>query len=220
MTNRTLAAVVTLFGVGAVPAVATADVSANVGFVTEYVFRGIYQAESSASAGVDYESGAGFYAGTWWADVGDGLEQDLYFGYGGGEDEFSWGVGYTGYFYTDDFDDTYHELNLGVGYGIFSVDVAVGEWDGFGLSQDYTFTLLTLSPGDGPYISYGSFGQDFDGDYLEFGYGTTVMDDLDVSVAVLYSDELDTAGNGFVAPGTLDTEWNIVFGITKNISFD
>jgi len=32
-----------------------AGVSANVGFVSDYYFRGVYQASSSASAGLDYE---------------------------------------------------------------------------------------------------------------------------------------------------------------------
>lgn len=214
MTTRKLATIAVL-GMG-VPAVSSADVSANVGFVTEYVFRGIYQAESSASAGIDYEDDSGFYAGTWGADVGDGLETDLYFGYGGGGGDFSWSVGYTGYFYSDDFDDTYNEINLGVGYGLFSLDVAVGEWDGFGASQDYTFTSLTLAPGNGPYVTLGSHGRDFDGDYLELGYGRSVMDEIDLSIALLYSDDLDVAGNGFVAPGELDTEWNLVFGVSKS----
>lgn len=219
MTKNKLAAAAAALGIGAVPAVSTADVSANVGFVTEYVFRGVYQAESSASAGLDYESDSGFYAGTWGADVGDGLETDVYFGYGGGGDDFSWGVGYTGYFYTDDFDDTYHEANLSVGYGMFSLDVAIGEWDGFGVSQDYTFTSLTLAPGNA-YVTFGTWGDDFDGDYFEAGYGITVMDEIDLSVALLYSDELDTAGNGFVAPGVLDTEWNLVFGVSKSFAVD
>ena len=92
--------------------------SANLGFASDYFFRGIYQAQSSASGGIDYEN-SGFYAGVWAADVSDGLsagypgtdaaglEVDGYFGYGGEVGDFSYGIGYTGYFYTDDFDDTY-----------------------------------------------------------------------------------------------------------------
>ena len=37
------------------PALASADVSYNVGFGAEYYYRGCFQAESSASAGIDYE---------------------------------------------------------------------------------------------------------------------------------------------------------------------
>lgn len=216
-TKQLAAALATALGLGTVPAISSADTSANIGMVSEYVFRGIYQTESSAYAGLDYED-SGFYAGTWWADVGDGLEQDLYLGYGGGDGDFSWGVGYTGYFYSDDFDDTYHEINLGVGYGIFSLDVAVGEWDGFGNPQDYTFTSVTV--GGDAYATFGTWSQDFDGSYLEFGYGTTIMDDVDLSGSVLYSDELDVSGQGFTAFGDLDAEWNLVFSITKSIAID
>ena len=64
-----------------VSTVATADVSYNVGYASEYYYRGYYQKNSSASAGIDYEEG-GFYVGAWTADVGEGLEYDIYGGYG------------------------------------------------------------------------------------------------------------------------------------------
>ena len=78
---------------------ALADLSANVGFASEYYYRGIKQKESSASAGLDFETG-GFYVGTWAADVGDGLEVDLYGGYNLELGEFTLGAGVTGYYYT------------------------------------------------------------------------------------------------------------------------
>ena len=128
-----------------------AEVSANIGWVSEYIYRGIHQDDSSAYAGIDYASDGGFYLGTWGADVGDGLETDLYFGYAGGED-FTYKIGYTGYYYTDDFDDTYNEVNLGIGYGIFALDVAIGEWDGFGTPADYTFTSVTIVARERPVL--------------------------------------------------------------------
>ena len=51
-----------------VTTVANAEVSYNVGFVSEYYYRGIFQTDSSASAGVDYEQD-GFYVGASTADV-------------------------------------------------------------------------------------------------------------------------------------------------------
>ena len=51
--------------------IATAEMSYNVGYVSEYYYRGFFQKNSSASAGADYESG-GFFAGVWSAVVGDG----------------------------------------------------------------------------------------------------------------------------------------------------
>ena len=115
-----------LLALGLVPAVSMAQVSANFGMVSDYIYRGIFQSSSSASAGLDYEHESGFYIGTWGADVGQGIETDLYFGIGGSAGDLGWGVGYTGYYYTDDWDDTYEEFNLGVSFGGLSLDVAVG----------------------------------------------------------------------------------------------
>jgi uncharacterized protein (TIGR02001 family) len=166
---------------------AQADFSANLGWASDYYFRGILQSPTSPSAGLDYESN-GFYVGTWAADVYDGLEVDGYFGYGGEAGDFSYSIGYTGYFYTGDFDDTYQEINLGGGFGIVSVDVAIGEYENFtGPTQDYTYYALTVEK-DGFYGTYAGFSQDFQGEYLELGYGTTVAE-LDVGLSLLFADK-------------------------------
>lgn len=193
------AAVVALSALSATNAYAEGEVSYNVGFASEYYFRGIKQKESSASAGVDYENG-GFYVGTWAADVGDGLEVDGYFGYGiETESGFSASLGFTGYYYTGEFDDTYEEINLNLGYGMASLEYSVGEWDGFGAESDYDFIALTLEAENGFYGTFGSFGKDADGEYIELGWGTTIAD-IDFGVAAIFnsdeiSDELDDDGD-------------------------
>ena len=175
-----------------VTGVANADWSANLGFASDYYFRGIFQKQSSASGGVDYEGG-GFFVGVWAADVGgdvapDGIEIDGYFGYGLDVGAVSLSAGYTSYFYTGDFDDSYQEINLGAGIGGFSLDVAVGEYANFeGPTQDYTFASLTYEI-NGFYGKYGTFSQDFEGEYFETGYGTSVAD-FDVGVYLLFSNE-------------------------------
>ena len=121
------------------------------------------------------------------------------------------GVGYTGYYYTDDFDDTYSEINLGIGYGMFSLDFASGEWDGFGASQDYTFTSLTFELPSGPYVTYGSFGDEFDGDYFEVGYGFD-WQGLDLSIALTSSSDLS------VSQDNSNADYILVFGISKTIA--
>ncbi len=190
---------------------ALADLSANVGYASEYYFRGIKQKESSASGGIDYEN-SGFYIGTWAADVGDGLEIDGYLGYGmefdGG---FSASVGFTTYQYTGDtFDSEYNEFNLNLGYDFVSLEYSVGTQDeagsganaggaefGFG-DVDYSFIKLTVEK-NGFYASYGDFGKDSDGDYFEFGYGAEVGG-FDLGVAAIFSsdelsDQIDSNGN-------------------------
>lgn len=185
---------------------AMADLSANIGYASEYHFRGILQKNSSASGGLDYESG-GFYAGTWAADVGDGLEVDGYFGYGGEIGDVAYSVGYTGYFYTGDFDDTYQEINLGAGFGMLSLDVAIGQYDNFtGPTLDYTYYALTLE-NNGFYGTVAGFSQDADGEYLQLGYDTTVAD-IDLGVALIFAND-DLVG---------DAEESIVFTLGK--SFD
>jgi uncharacterized protein (TIGR02001 family) len=216
MNKKTLLASALLTTV-AVPAVSMAEVSANIGWVSEYIFRGIYQEDSSASGGIDYASDSGFYIGTWGADVGNGLETDLYFGYSGGDD-FTYSIGFTGYYYTDDWDDTYTEVNLGIGYGIFALDVAVGEWDGFGTPLDYTFTSITLSPEKGPYYKIGTWGQDYDGTYLEVGYAFDFMG-VDLSIAATYSpDGDDPFSNIILSQDNVFAETALVFGISKGFS--
>ncbi|MCO4812021.1 MAG: TorF family putative porin [Gammaproteobacteria bacterium] len=185
---------------------AQADLSANLGYASEYHYRGILQKNSSASGGLDYEQG-GFYVGTWAAVVGDGLEVDGYFGYGTDVGDVSLSVGFTGYYYTGDFDDTYQEINLGAGFGLLSLDVAIGEYDNFtGPTLDYTFYALSIEK-DGFSATLGSFAQDFDGDYLQLGYDTTISE-IDFGVALIFAND-DLVG---------DKEESLIFTVGK--SFD
>lgn len=197
---------------------ASAEVSYNIGYMSEYHFRGIKQKDSSASAGIDYENG-GFYIGSWAADVGDGLEIDYYLGYGiETEAGVSASIGYTYYDYTgDSFDDYYSEVNLGLGYGLFSLEYSIGECGCFGPELDYDFLGLTVELENGFWGTYGTFGDDFDGDYLEIGYGATVSE-IDLGVSAILAD--DDLAPGFGATGVAapagDNEVSLVFTIGKS----
>ncbi len=190
------------------------DITANGGAVTQYIFRGVPQSDGKAAAqgGVDLEA-SGFYLGTWASQVdtsartgpGDvpatGIEYDLYGGYGFDVGEFSLGIGATGYFYTDDFDETYTEVNFSAGWEFISVELAIGEWDGT-LPQDYTYSAITFDYA-GFYGKYGTWGNDFDGDYIEIGYVATLTvadtDLFDYSFVIIRSDEMlsfKVDGNG------------------------
>lgn len=166
---------------------ANADWSANLGWASQYHYRGIFQASSSASGGLDFEQG-GFYAGTWAADVGDGLEVDAYLGYGGEVGDFSYGIGFTGYYYTGDFDDTYQEINLSGGYGLVTLDVALGQYENFtGPTQDYSYYALTVEK-NGFYGKYAGFSRDFMGEYVEVGYGATVAE-IDLGISIIFANK-------------------------------
>lgn len=198
---------------GTAPAVAEGSLSANIGFASEYYFRGALQKESSASAGVDYEN-SGFYIGAWTADVGDGLEVDGYLGWGfETESGFGASVGFTTYQYTGDFDSNYNELNLNVAYKFVSLEYSVGKHGkdasiGIDEKSDYDFTALTFSH-DGFYATYAMWGKDFDGDYIQLGYDTSIGG-FDAGIALIFNDA-DLGENG-------DDDEAIVFTIGK--SFD
>ena len=88
-----------------------------------------------------------------------------------------------------------------------SLDVAVGKYDNFdGPTQDYTYYSVTVDK-NGFYGKLGGFSQDFEGEYAEIGYSTTLAE-LDVGVSLIFSNE-DLIG---------DDDEAIVFTVGK--SFD
>lgn len=172
-------------------AFAVADVeglSANAGVVSQYFFRGVAQTTTaSASAGLDYESGD-FSVGTWVADVQDGVEIDFYGSYGFTlSDDLSLSAGFTSYQYTGDFDSAYNEINLAATYKYFSLAYSVGQHEKDNalaiVEADYDFLSATFEY-QGFYATYGTWGKDVDGDYVEFGYGTEVSG-FDIGVALI-----------------------------------
>ena len=83
-------------GVLALSGTATAEVTANIGATSNYVWRGVTQTDDGAaiSGGLDYAHDSGFYAGTWASNVdfnGANAEVDFYAGFG---NEFDSGLGY------------------------------------------------------------------------------------------------------------------------------
>jgi uncharacterized protein (TIGR02001 family) len=192
---------------------ASAEVTANVGWVSEYYFRGLPQKTSSASVGLDVASG-GFYAGTWAADVGDGAEVDFYGGYLWESGDFSLGAGLATYLYTGDFDDTYNEASLFAGYGPFSLEATFGRYDNFDEPKlDYAFYGLTAEH-NGFYGTFGTFANDFEGNYLEAGYGFEVAG-IDMTVSWVWSSKKLLRDAGIDATNADNT---IILGFTKTFS--
>jgi len=193
--------------------VLAADFSANIGWNSQYIYRGIPQSKSSAFGGLDMTAG-GFYLGTWGADVDDGVEIDFYGGYGFNVGDFNFGVGGTVYTYTGDFDDTYKEVNLSAGWKFLTFDAAIGTYANFdGPTQDYQFYSLTAEY-NGFYGKIGTFEDDFDGSYYEAGYGSTLnikdTDLFDYAFSVVYSDST-------LLGGSSDT--NFVLTLSKTFDF-
>ena len=196
--------------------------SANLGFMSDYMYRGIHQSSSSAMGGFDIEYGS-FYVGTWFADLQEdgwvdgshrGFEYDVYAGFGFDiTDSISASVGYTIYRYTDKgasaFDDDYDEVNLGLGFAIsedasIAIDYAVGENTATDQSET-DYDVLTIAVEYlGMYALFGTWGVseddtsagEVDADWMEFGYSRTVGD-FDLSGAFVLSEkELASGSDG------------------------
>tara|TARA_S200000501_G_scaffold61530_1_gene52130 strand:+ start:1531 stop:2247 length:717 start_codon:yes stop_codon:yes gene_type:complete len=200
--------------------------SANLGFMSDYMYRGIHQSSSSAMGGFDIEYGS-FYVGTWFADLQEdgwvdgshrGFEYDVYAGFGLDiTDSISASVGYTIYRYTDKganaFDDDYDEVNLGLGFAIsedasIAIDYAVGENTATDQSET-DYDVLTIAVDYlGMYALFGTWGVseddtsagEVDADWMEFGYSRTVGD-FDLSGAFVLSEKELASGSDSAEDG-------------------
>ena len=94
---------------------AHAEVSANIGVTSNYVWRGVTQTDDGAavSGGIDFAHESGFYLGTWvsnikWAsDMSSGAEVDFYGGFANEIDEFGYDLGLIYYYYpATDYEDS------------------------------------------------------------------------------------------------------------------
>ena len=199
-----------------------AEVTANAGWVSQYFYRGIFQKNSSASAGLDVGFGA-LSLGTWLADVGDGTEIDLFGSVGVDVGGGSLSIGGTAYLYTGEFDDTYLEANLGAGYGPLSVEFSIGQYENFaGPTLDYWFVGVTAEH-EGFYGTYGGFGNDFareddkPASYVEVGYGFSAAE-LDFTISGIANDSTLSGlldGDGAPTPGL-----TLIFGIGKTFGLN
>jgi uncharacterized protein (TIGR02001 family) len=203
--RKLFASALTLAVLAPAGASAQVELTGNAGFMSEDFYRGILQNSSAANGGLDLASGM-FSAGTWAADVGDGSEIDLYAGVGFplGESASLY-LGGTGYFYTGDFDTMYLEGNVGLAFGPFAIDAALGTHDEDPLDDTkYFYLALTAAAPNGLYATVGStaggyaefgdtFGDIFDNDlaaqYLEAGYGFSAAE-LDFSIFGLWQNSV------------------------------
>ena len=176
---------------GSFPTITQAQsISYNVGYMSDYWYRGVFQSESAVSFGADYDSNS-LYLGTWMADVDQGIEMDIYGGYGFtilGMDSY---IGATGYYYSDNFDSDYEEINAGLSYGNVSYDYSVGKYKTT-TEQDYSWSEVTMSFTDNLSVSYGEWGKDLKGSVTKVNFNKTIHD-IDFGIEVGKNDS-DTTG--------------------------
>ncbi|MBX2834471.1 MAG: TorF family putative porin [Micavibrio sp.] len=113
------------------------EYSANVGFYSEYSFRGIAQSDEhpAIQGGFDVSHDSGLYAGIWGSNVdfNDGseanLETDIYAGYSGSVNNFSYDLGVIYYAYPGanrslNYDFVEFSAAAGYDFDVFSTSVA------------------------------------------------------------------------------------------------
>ena len=190
MTNsKTLKAIALGTAVAAVlsSGVAAADVTANAGVFSNYIWRGVTQTNDQAAGqgGIDWSGGPGFYAGTWLSNVdftgmGSGYEMDVYGGWAGEANKFGWDLGVITYQYpTDPVNSNFTEVYatgsiVGLTAGLwYTVDKASGLTDPNGKDDDiylygaYDFTAKDIDYS--LYIGNYSFDADSTADYTHYG---------------------------------------------------
>ena len=81
--------------------IASADLSANAGIFSNYIWRGVSQTADAAAGqgGIDWSNDTGLYAGTWVSTVDGGQEVDLYLGFGGEAGGLAYDIGVVTYQY-------------------------------------------------------------------------------------------------------------------------
>jgi uncharacterized protein (TIGR02001 family) len=108
---------------------AQAEVSANIGVVSQYYFRSLQFSDSAAvQGGIDYEHESGFYVGTWASNLegsDPSYELDVYLGFAGEAGDFGYDVGYNLYSYPDSSESiNYGEIYGSISYGMFEAGIA------------------------------------------------------------------------------------------------
>ena len=161
-------AVAGVLGMGAVPAMAD-GLSANVGMVSNYVWRGDSQTNDKAAiqGGFDYAKGP-VSIGTWASSLVSGTEIDLYGSYSFGPVT----VGLIDYYYTADNSNSY-ELNIGGDLGPVSL-------------------MYSYAPDGGAWYAEGSYSMEISKGYsLGVHVGTTDASEADYTIGV------STSAGGF-----------------------
>jgi len=184
--------------------IAQAELSANIGATSNYIWRGVTQADDGAaiSGGIDYGHESGFYAGTWASTIDGGEELDLYAGFGGEANSIGYDVGVIYYAYPGgddlDFTEIYASLSFGpvtggIAYTIdkeadgdendlyYHLSAGTDLGDGWGLSA--TVGYYDMEAADSDY-SHGQIDVTKSmGDLGDFTFSLSNVFDDDITVA-------------------------------------
>lgn len=182
ITNTILLSVLTSYA-------AVAEMSANIGVTSNYLWRSVTQSNDSASVsgGIDYTHESGFYAGTWVGSLGEenGAETDVYVGFSGDNGNITYDFGYIYYLYTelDDsdfgeayFNATYSNFGLGIAYTTNSQVTEPAAFDSGDIYLSVSYAGIDLGNDFELSLTAGSYRFDADGEAGELDYSHAQVD--------------------------------------------
>jgi uncharacterized protein (TIGR02001 family) len=164
---------------------ALAELSGNVGVVSEYLFRGIEQSGGAAvQGGLDYAAESGFYVGTWAStigfagDTGSAAEVDIYAGFSGEAGSVGYDFGAIYYWYSEEDEDGSNpdpsnntfEIYGSLTFGPATLGVYVSLDDYFAVSDKtvyYPYLDLSFPLSDKLSLDFHVGQQTFDEDGIE-----------------------------------------------------
>ena len=180
-------------------AVSAQELTANFGATNNYIWRGLTQSinEAAISGGIDYAAESGFYVGTWASNVSYdsddvySYEHDMYFGFAGETDTFSWDIGYLYYNYDSNAGFDFGEVYGSIGIGNFSATLSLlanaepdeGPGQDFGFAEASYWSLDYTIPLDSG-VEVGLHAGFHEGDFMyAFNGATDDYWDFNISVA-------------------------------------
>ena len=185
---------------------AVADVTANVGAASNYLWRGTSLSNEGAavSGGVDYSHASGAYAGVWQSSEGlsGSAETDLYVGFSGEAEGISYDVGYVSFMYpqTDPAAD-FAEIYFSAGYEFAEFYYAKSSDLELGTGEGSDYMTLTLSH-DKFSFTYGDYSfDDSSYDYTHYDLGVALTDELSLTYSKNDMDGIEGEGRLVVAYG-------------------
>lgn len=244
--KKPLAVTAITLAIASMSAPAFAQLSGNVSVTNNYLWRGLTQSinESAVQGGLDYASESGFYMGTWVSNVAYdsddaySYEHDMYFGFSGEMEGFSYDLGYLYYNYDANAGYDFGEVYGSIGFGNFGLtlyllanaepDEGPGEDFGFGEASytalDYTIPLASGAE-VGLHLGFheGDFVYSFNGvtdDYWDYNIsiakdGFTAM----VSMTSLGSDDNSDGFEDYASMPARDND-EVKFTVSYGVDFE
>ncbi len=207
--------------------VAAAELSANAGIFSNYIWRGVTQTADQAAGqgGIDWGNDSGLYVGTWLSNLsGNAYEMDVYAGFAGDAGSFGYDLGVITYQYPvapgSNFTEVYASGSIaGITVGAaYTVDKASGITSDAGDDDLYVHAAYDFAASDVDYSVYvGNYliDADSDADYIHYGASLS----KDGFTFAVDKNDIEAGNPGFAGLGGAGTEDNVRFTVSYSKDF-